>query len=115
MKTTLPIKLFLAITITFFCSPTFAQGPADPGNDPMISSNNSIIHENIKIPLQTSENKKVVVHTSQNNSAKEEVATSSFKNHQEKIASVSFFKTEENEKALQSILELASISLLSQI
>lgn len=115
MKNTLPKKLFLIITITFLCSHVFAQGPADPGDDPMMSSNNSINSANIRIPLQTLENQKApVVQTSQSSSLKKELAVNSSKKHPENTTTVSFVKNEENEKTLQLILELASLTL-SQI
>jgi hypothetical protein len=50
-------KLFFFIGISFFCLNVFAQGPTDPGNDPLIFSNGS--GPNTRIQEQKTQEKNV--------------------------------------------------------
>jgi hypothetical protein len=119
MKTISPAKLFLIICITFFCSRAFAQGPADPGNDPIISPGE--VNENINLPLKKSDdkNEKEQVYILQNISVmmpeqalapKIYFSDFSKKRDQSFKTKISFSNVEEHERKLKLIFPIVSFT-----
>lgn len=117
-------KLFFFISISFFCVSAFAQGPTDPGNDPLISSNGS--GANIRIQEQKSEEKNVkqqtfslknvtASYTYQVLKQKNYFSDFSGKMNNQKFKTTTIFsESDDNERRLKLILPLV-LFVLNQI
>ncbi|HZW69619.1 MAG TPA: hypothetical protein VFF57_02040 [Hanamia sp.] len=117
MKNLLKKILFL-VFVSLTCTHAFAQGPADPGNDPIVSSNQ--INQNIQVPVKKTgdknENVQInfngnVPHWNEHKTLIPKIYFSDYSKYHRSETKISFANAEENERKLKFILSFVSFSL----
>ncbi|HXR83981.1 MAG TPA: hypothetical protein VN722_06710 [Hanamia sp.] len=116
MKNNSFIRILFIVPLSIFCTLTFGQGPADPGNDPMVSGNN----QNIQVPVKKTgdKNQNIQVNFLENLSHPNEHKTlipkiyfTDYLKCNRAKANISFSKDAENERKLKFILPFVPFAL----